>query len=337
MIRFLGKSLSIVLILLVIFSLTENTSLAQQITANNISTIELNLSPSNPNPNEDIAISLSSDTVDLDRSTIYWYVDGIMRKSGTGEKLLNTQTGNSGKITKVRAVVSTPDGEEIERNLEINPTQVDLILETNSYIPPLYKGKAYFVSQGSVKIIAIPNIIKDGRKVGANNLNFKWIKDGIVLGDSSGLGKSVLIVNGSVPIKDINVSLDISYSGGNPIASQSINIFPSDPKIIFYENSPLYGILFNKAINSNYFLGNREELKVVAEPYFFNLNSAIGNDSTYSWSVNGSTVSVPGNKNELLLKQSGRTSGVASISLQIENLARIFQYAGNGFSVTFGE
>jgi hypothetical protein len=90
-------------------------------------------------------------------------------------------------------------------------------------------------------------------------------------------------------------------------------------------------------LNGNYNLGNTEELNVIAEPFFFDLASATGNDSTYSWSVNGSSVNPTGNKNGLLLKQGGNTKGTASISLQITNLSRIFQYAGNSFNVSFGQ
>ena len=337
MIRFLGKSISVALLLFVAFLLNTNIILAQGVPSPSDSSVSLNMSPSNPNPNENVALSLSSNSVDLDNSTIYWYVDGVMRKEGTGEKVLNTQTGGSGKITSIRTTITTPDGTNIEKTLSINPTQVDLIVEASSYVPPFYKGTAYFVSQGSAKIIAIPNIIENGQKVGTNNLNFKWTKNGIVLGDSSGMGKNTLTVSGSVPIDDIQIELEVSDMSGNSLADQSTIIAPSDPKIIFYENSPLYGMLFNNAINRNYLLGNREELNVVAEPFFFDLKGATGDDSTYSWLVNGNSVNTTGKKNELLLKQTGGIKGVASISLQVENIARIFQYAGNDFNVTFGE
>jgi hypothetical protein len=296
------------------------------------------LSPSNPKPNENVSIFVSGVSVNLDSSKIQWYVDGILKKEGVGEKEINIQTKNSGNTTNVKITITTPGGETIEKNVEINPSQIDLIIEASSYTPPFYKGRSYFVSQGKAKIIAVPNIVIDGKKLNVKELNFRWKKDSIILGSSSGVGKNTLVIDGGIPIKDIDIELEILDSSKNVLAEESIMVSPSDPKIIFYENSPLYGILYNKAIPENYSLGNREELKIVAEPYFFDISGIDGNDSKFQWSVNGKSVSLNEKKNELLLRQENSgVKGISSISLQIENLVRIFQYAGSGFNVEFGE
>lgn len=216
--------------------------------------------------------------------------------------------------------------------------QVDLISEPTSYTPPFYKGKAYFVIQGTTKIVAMVNAKKDGVKLNPEKLNYRWTRNDIVLGEYSGVGKNTLIVNGIIPIDDIYISVEIFDPSGNlVIRSNPLILSPDDPKILFYENNPLYGILFNKAISRSYSLGNREELKIIAQPFFFNINGATGNDANYKWSVNGRTVETTGNKNELLLRQENTgKKGITSISLQIENLVRIFQYAGNNFNIEFG-
>ena len=334
MVRFFLKSYLVSTCLTAIFAISFGASLAQ-----GVSTVEISANPANPEPNENVSIDLSSTSIDLSSTNIYWYVDDVLRKQGVGEDTLNIQSKGSGKTTAIRANVKTSDSQEFTKNLIISPARVDLVVEASSYVPPFYKGQAYFVNQGVAKVIAVPDITVNGKKMSASSLNYRWSQDGIVLGDSSGLGRNTLIVNGNVPIKDLYVEVKVLDQNSKSLAEKAVSISPSDPRVIFYENSALYGELLNKAITKDYFLGTREELKVTAEPCFFDISGNIGNDSKYTWYVNGQNpVTTGGNKNELILKQeNGGVKGVASISLQIENLARIFQYAGNSFNVEFGQ
>lgn len=217
-------------------------------------------------------------------------------------------------------------------------SSVDLILEPMSYTIPFYKGKPTFSNQGTAKIVAIPNVTISGQKISAENLTFRWIKNDIVLGSLSGKGKSSLMVYGQVPVRDIDVDLEILNSSGEIIAQNSIFISVGDPKIVFYENNPLLGELFNKEISNDYFLGDKEEILITAEPYFFDVGSNTSSELKYTWLVNSKGVNINGKVNELLLRQVNKeTSGKASIELSIDNYTRIFQYMSNNFNINFGE
>jgi hypothetical protein len=158
------------------------------------------------------------------------------------------------------------------------------------------------------------------------------------MADDSGMGKDSITVNGSVPIRDIDVDVEVLDSSGNTLATNSTVVTTSDPAILFYEDSPIYGILYNEAITNNYYLGTKEEVNIIAEPFFFNLNSDSGNDSTYQWTVNGSAVSSGDKPNELLMKQEQTNLvGSASVSLTVNNISKIFQYATAGFNISFGQ
>ncbi len=112
----------------------------------------------------------------------------------------------------------------------------------------------------------------------------------------------------------------------------------NNPSLLFYINSPLYGILFNESIAANYSLGSQEELTIVAKPYFFNIRNDTGSDSDYNWAVNDTPVKTAGPKNQLLLKQTNtNTTGTAKVSLEVKNLVKIFQIADAGFNVNFGK
>ncbi len=304
---------------------------------NQLVVVEMSVSPENPRPDQDISISLVSYSVNLDSSTIRWYVDNTLKKEGIGLKSFNSRTGKGGELINIRATILTNDGRDFEQTIIINPAEVDLIVEATSYVPPIYKGRAYFVSQGIAKIIAIPNVIQNDKKVDAKKLNYKWRQNGIVLGGQSGAGKNTLTVEGSVPVKDLAIDLEVIDMSGKTVATESVLISPHKPTIIFYEDSSLYGVLSNKAVMDDYKIGGKEEIKIVARPFFFDLSGVSTNESKYKWSVNGKTTTLAGRKNEIILRQDGKINGgTATVSLTIENQIRIFQYATGNFNINFG-
>ena len=213
---------------------------------------------------------------------------------------------------------------------------VDIIVEPSSYIPQLYKGKPLFASQGTARIIAVPNIFVNGRKVSSKNLIFKWTKDDTVI--SSDTNTDSITINGSVPIRDINIDVQVLDSSGNILAENSRLISVNNPKILLYENNSLYGVLLNRALVGNYSLGNKEELSVVAKPYFFDITGQAGDDIDYKWSVNGNPFSSSDKKNELILRQTN-TGGMGSVSVSVDvnNLSRIFQFSNTSFGLSFGQ
>lgn len=325
--------------ILVIAILNFNFVFAQVTTqTDQTSSVDMNINPSNPKAWDKVQIQLSSYSINLDTSKITWYIDNVSIKEGTGIKSLNMQTKNSGDVTKIRAVIETTDGIVTEVAKEISTAGVDLVVEPTSYTTPFYQGKPLFAAQGVVRIVAIPDVATNGKKISSKNLIFQWKKDDVILQSSSGVGRDSLIITGSVPIKDINISVQIMNSSGGVLASASKILTVNDPKILFYENSPLYGVLFNKAIINNYYLGQKEEVNILAKPFFFNTKSDISSELAYKWSVNGNPISTDGKVNELTLRQpTTNLKGTASISLDLNNVTRIFQFTNAGFNISFGQ
>ena len=99
----------------------------------------------------------------------------------------------------------------------------------------------------------------------------------------------------------------------------------------------MYGILYNKAIIGNYYLGTKEEISIVAKPFSFSFLNDVPEESDYSWFVNGNYI-VPNEKeNEIILKQKNTNlKGTASISLDLKNQNKINQFVSGKFDVDFG-
>jgi len=336
MLGFFKKTIQIFLMLVAFFAV-DNIVLAQESVSDSLASINLNIFPYNPRAGDSVVFTLSSDSLDLDTSKILWYVDGMLKKD-IATKNLTVKTKNNGQITTVRVVVETSDGIIKEATREISPAGVDLIIEPMSYTMPFYQGKPLLIGLGVVKIIAIPDVMIDGVKKSSKDLTFKWTRGGTVLGSSSGKGQSSVVINSTIPVRDINVGVQILDDSGNILASNSKIIVVNDPTVLFFEDSPLYGILYNKNITGNYYLGTREELKIVAKPFSFNFSKDVSNESSYAWYVNGNYVAPNGKANELIMRQtSTNLKGTASISLDLKNINKINQYANGSFNVEFGQ
>lgn len=336
MLNILKKTIQISLILLAIFSINNIVS-AQEVVTNSISSVYLTLSPDNPRAGDSVVLTVSSDLLNLDSSKITWYIDGVARKETTS-KSVTIKAKSSGQKTTIRVVVQTSDGIIKEATREIAPAGVDLIIEPISYTLPFYKGKPFFTAQGTVKIVAVADVMINGVKISSKNLNYVWTNGDTVIGANSGKGKDSIILNGTVPIRDIDIGVEIKDDSGNTLAQNSKTIFRNDPKILFYENSPLYGILYNRAITGSYFLGTREELDIVAKPFSFSFLNDNSPEANYVWYANGN-YSPPSEKvNEMLLRQTTENlKSTAAISLDLKNTKKIFQSASGVFNVDFGQ
>jgi hypothetical protein len=299
--------------------------------------IYLSASPNNPRAGDSVELTVSSNLFNLDSSKITWYVDGVARKE-TSNQNITIKTKNTGDKTIIKVVVEGSDGVTKETSIEIFPAGVDLVVEPMSYSLPFYKGKPFFAAQGIVKIVAVPDIMINGEKILSKDLIFRWSTGDTILGANSGKGKDSILLNGTIPIRDINISVEIRDTSGAVIVQSSKTIFVSNPKILFFENSPLYGILYNRAINISYYLGTREELNVIAKPFSFDFSSDTSNDANYIWYVNGNYIAPNGKINEMLFRQATENlKSTASVSLELTNNRKIFQSATDNFNVEFGQ
>ncbi len=336
MLVYIKKTIQISLILLTVFSIGCFVY-AQGSVFDSMSSIDLNISPSNPRVGDSVVLTLSSDLLDLDSSKIVWYIDGVARKE-TSNKSVTIKTKSDGQKTTIKATVETSDGIIKETYGEIIPAGIDLIVEPMTYTLPFYKGKPFFVALSTLKIIAIPDVVINGVRIPSKDLVFKWTRENAVLSATSGKGRDSVVINSTIPVRDITIGVEILDESGNLLTETSKIITLSEPKILFYENSPLYGLLYNKAITGSYYLGTKEELKIVAKPFSFSFFNDTPEESTYSWYVNENYVSPSGKTNEVILRQTSTSlRGTASISLDLKNTTKINQYANGSFNVEFGE
>ena len=299
--------------------------------------INVTVIPENPGANEKVVASVTSYGTDLNAAKITWGVDGKIIKSGTGVKSFGFTTGSPGTETVLDITIETAEGQNIKRTVSVKPVSVDLLWQSESFIPPFYKGKAMFSHQNKVTFIAVPHIIgSNGTEISSANLIYKWKKNGSVIEDASGFGKNTYSLVGSLISRPMSVSVNVTSMNGDGVGFASVNLNPSEPQIIFYNKSPIYGIEFQKALGGTVGMGKSRESTIIGQPLFFGVTNSVSRDLTYKWSVNGEPTAGYNEDSQVFRKPDG-VGGVSSIELNITNNRKILQYASNSFNLSFGK
>lgn len=296
--------------------------------------LAIEMIPTYPRPNENVYINLAMYTADLNSAEIFWYKDGKLELSGKGEVRYSFKTGAAGKETNIEIRVVLQEGQSFNRQVKVTPASVDLVWEANSYTPPFYKGKAMHGRQGLLKIVAMPNFIKNGSVIDPKTLIYEWSNGLNAYQSQSGYGKNILLINGSVLGQEDRIELLVRDPASNMVTNGFLTISPIDPELVFYEKNPFYGYIFEKSLGSNVTMKG-EELEVWTAPY--NLSNENSRNLRYEWRLNGSVAPELSNSRSAVFRRPEEGSGNSSVSLKIENLNRILQYVENTLMIKFEE
>lgn len=314
------------------FLLVPTLSFAQTFGASTFANeLGVEIIPTYPKPNQNVSISLTLYSGDLNSADITWYQNGKNVLSGKGEKRYSFKMGPAGTETDIEIRIKLMGGSSFTKTFTLGGADVDLVWEASTYTPPFYKGKAMHGFQGYLKVVAMPDFIRNGSRISPKNLIYEWSNSTSVYEDQSGYGRDTLVLNGSLLGREEQVDVLVTDPTTNLVATDFIIINPIEPEIIFYENSPYYGPIFDKAIRGLEL--EAEETQILAAPY--NLSKEPLGKLVYDWRLNG--VSVPELKNSrtAIFKKPEEGSGQSAISLSIENLNRILQQGSGQVNIQF--
>jgi len=294
-------------------------------------TISFTIDPTTPAPNTTTNISIESSSIDLDSSTISWSVNGKTTKNGRGLKNIDFVTGQNGSLTTITVYINSVIG-QFSKTITIRPGTVDLLWQGGGYVPPFYKGRTLWAKQGMITLVAIPNIINSsGNKINSSNLIYRWTQDGTILGTASGAGKSSLTFYDSVLSLPTQIQVEVLTDQDTVAASTAINLAPIQPNALVYEDSPLYGTLFNSEVKNKFNL-KEKEVSFVAFPLFFSVTNKDSSRIKYTWFNNGTA---SGQNSKITYRITDQTVGSSNISLRTENTIKFNQTTSKDFMVNF--
>lgn len=295
--------------------------------------LNVTLDPEYPAAFQDVMASVDSYSADMDRSTITWSLNGKVLQTGIGAKTFRFKAGRNGSYTTLTVSVSF-NGVESTKNLSITPATVDLLWQSDSYVPPFYKGKALFSHQSGIKVVATPNIFtKDGVLIPTSKLIYRWKLDKEFVAAVSGVGKNIVTFRDNIPVNEKQISVEVSTADASVKTVGQIFLRSVGTAPIVYQDTPLTGISYERALPSSLNLAD-SEMKLVIEPYFFSVKSRDSNSLYYSWSLNGKNVTDV-TRSSIVFKVPEAEKGSAQINAELRQPTRVFQTNAAGLIINF--
>jgi hypothetical protein len=298
--------------------------------------LELSVSSDNPIPGQTVTITARSYSVDINAATITWVVDGKNSGQGTGKNTLNITAPVLGRKMTVQVTAVTPDGLRLVGSATIGSGSIDMILESNGYVSPLFLGKLQPIYQNAVKIVAVPHLANaSGVEYDPTTLLYKWSKNDRAVEDQSGYGKQSIKLVGELVPRPYTLSVIVSSRDGNVQGQGRIDVTPVAPFISFYINDPLYGALFNRVVGNSLRIGSQKETSILAVPYGFNKPITGLGDLALSWLINGTEHVELASTDSIVLRAPNESAGSSDIQLKMRNNEQILQSANTGFTASF--
>jgi len=279
--------------------------------------MNINVSPENPKPGEQITLSLEGVSAGLESAQITWFVNEKIIEEGAGLKQITIIFPNVGETKVIRVEAVSYDGSMHTQSITLGGARVMLLWESKTYTPPFFDGRSRH-SNGATAIFQAITNFKDsgGNTIDPKSLIYTWKKEGKVMQDVSGRGKDSYVftddgVDSSTQISVAVSSIDQQFSGSDSVVTRR-----SIPGIVFYRYSLLWGTDFG--MQSTGFTGQKE-IGIRAVPLYFPV------DLTYrfsfpilEWKLSGKTVETK-NLPYLIIQNNDNAGATGSLSVSIKN------------------
>lgn len=294
------------------------------------------LTPKFPAPSEVVTAKVVSNAFNIDNSLITWVVGGKVRLEGVGKKDFTFTTGEAGTEIPLRVEVTTPDFGVVAKNINIRPSDVDILWEADTYTPPFYKGKALATSQSYIKVLGVPSFVdKTGSAISSDNLIYFWKKTYTPNPNDSGVGRNTYFYRAAYTFNDDTIETTVSSPDNGLSINKKTKISILEPKIVFYERKPLEGVRYENSLLGNFTI-KEQEVTLRAEPYFFSLITANNNGAAFTWQLDRKNLDVsPDRKSEFTLRKPESGSGHAGISIKISNTGYDLQSASKNMTLSY--
>jgi hypothetical protein len=333
--RIVTRTIAVIAFFFAIVSLNSVVH-AQANLAGSNSDVTIAIAPLSPAPGDTVSLTVESPLIDTNDSTITWYDNGTIVAQGLGETTASIVVGALGHTSSVRVVVSAPDGSTASTNVSIIPSEVDLLVDSDSYVPPFYLGRALPSAGTNIRLQAIAHLKRpNGTFISSSDITYIWKQEGRAVGTVSGRGKSSATLPAATLYGTSNIEVDVKSSDGLLSGSASVSIPAITPILSLYEDNPLLGFMYYNALGSQTAVSDNE-MTFAAVPYFAQIQSPNDPRLTYEWKVNGSTVVASANDpSEVTLNGSG--SGVqAAVDLNLTHSTNIFMSVNGTWNIILG-
>jgi hypothetical protein len=306
---------------------------AQSPMTNTGQNVSIALAPTNPGPNQKVVATLQSFGIDTTRSLVAWRINGKDATRGVGSRTLELTTGPVGTVTKIEAAVEGPGGIPIVVSRDIRPAAVSILWEADTYTPPLYKGKALITPGAQFRLVALPELVTEtGARVPATELFYTWSRNGRKMPELSGYGKFAITLVNDTFIRPLSFGVTVSTLDKKIQADGIVTIPIAQTMILLIEDHPLLGMRLFAPLGSRFALA-REEVTLVAEPFYYSIDTRTAPILEYAWKV-GNTQ--PASRDTLVFRRTGTQPGETAVELRTTHKGQLMQTNRVPFTVSFG-
>jgi hypothetical protein len=297
--------------------------------------VSIALSPQYPTPQSSVHLTVNGSGIDLSGSSITWRANGKVIAQGAGKTSADITAGALGSEIDVEADVTASGGPSYSAQATVAPTQLDLLVGSDSYTPAFYLGRALPSAGTDLIVQALAHFQRsNGALISDSDITYTWKQDGQVLGSISGRGKSSVVI----PIQHLyggnQITVDAASSDGSRAGETTVTVPLSAPILAVYEDHPLYGVLYNDALLSSTHVPEAE-MAFAAVPYFAQARAANDPNLSYAWSVNGTRISSSAGTPQEITINAANSSGQALLSLEVTHATNYYLDATGQWNISF--
>lgn len=293
--------------------------------------LEIGVEPEHPKPGDSVMLTVADYGGNTSNTTYVWSVNNAVVAQGVGQTSIALVAGTLGNAQTVQVLAIENGRARESTTFTIRPSSVDLVWEGNTYSRPFFLGRPLPNGQSTVTVLAIPHLGAGKTEVASNNVIYTWKVNGVLLEKQSGYGKSSAVLSAPKFNAAFTVSVQASTMDGGSVAENTTVIEPHIPTTVFYEDAPLLGVRFDKAITGSFPFAS-DEVSFIGYPLFVNDLGAL----SYAWSLDGSVFDTDSSYPRMAtFKKIGTGAGNHEISFSFKNPEKFLEEGESSFQLNF--
>lgn len=228
-------------------------------------------------PKTPTRMTVESPSLALDTALIQWKIDGIEVTRGIGKRDADITLVDT-RSHEVAVTVTEQHGVTRTEKVTLSASDIDLIWEAETLVPPLYGGRALPTAEAVIRAETLLTTHKDSSPT---THIYTWKVDGRTLYTDSGIGKNTLRYLLPTFEKSVLLQVTVQEIDGDFTGQNSVRIATVDPRIVLYERKPLLGLWTNTALFSSTLTS--AGVRVVAYPLFISAASLRDGSLQFEW------------------------------------------------------
>jgi hypothetical protein len=165
---------------------------------------------------------------------------------------------------------------------------------------------------------------------------YEWRINDRVVQDKSGFGLNVFTGVGELVSRPFTIGVQASDRSGVIVAEKRLSIEPYEAETLIYEDNPLHGVIFERAVDDTFTL-DRQEVALQSIPYFFSESAVYGRALEHSWRIAGKLVIQPKDQSRIVVRNVDNVEGTSVVDLYIESPDFILQAAETSTQLKYNE